>query len=58
MKHNGVTRFSLQNFLGPIVVLIAVTYFIGGSSTSLQLVTQLALCLFVMVLSLQIFVGN
>jgi hypothetical protein len=58
MKHGGVTKFSLQNLLGPIIVLILLTHFVGGASTSLQLITQMALCLFVMVLALQVFVGN
>jgi branched-chain amino acid transport system permease protein len=58
VKHGGVTKFSIQNLLGPIIVLILLTHFVGGASTSLQLVTQIALCLFVMVLALQVFVGN
>lgn len=58
MKHVGVTKFSIQNLLGPIVFLILLTQFVGGASTSLQLITQSALCLFVMVLALQVFVGN
>jgi len=58
MKHGGVTKFSMQNLLGPIVILILLTHFVGGASTSLQLITQFALCLFVMVLALQVFVGN
>ncbi len=58
MKHGGVTKFSIQNLLGPIIVLILLTHFVGGASTSLQLITQSALCLFVMVLALQVFVGN
>ena len=58
MKHGGVTKFSIQNLLGPIIILILLTHFVGGASTSLQLITQSALCLFVMVLALQVFVGN
>ena len=58
MKHRGVTKFSIQNLLGPIIILILLTQFVGGASTSLQLITQSALCLFVMVLALQVFVGN
>ena len=58
MKNLGVTKFSIQNLLGPIIVLILLTQFVGGASTSLQLITQFALCLFVMVLALQVFVGN
>lgn len=58
MKHDGITKFSIQNLLGPIIVLILLTQFVGGASSSLQLITQFALCLFVMVLALQVFVGN
>ena len=55
MKHGGVTKFSIQNLLGPIIILILLTHFVGGASTSLQLITQSSLCLFVMVLARQVF---
>ena len=58
MKHGGYTKFSLQNLLGPLALLTVATYFLNGASTSLQLITQFALCYFVMVLALQVFVGN
>jgi len=58
MKHGGLTKFSLQNLLGPIAVLIIMTFFLNRASTSLQLMTQFAICSFMMVLALQVFVGN
>jgi branched-chain amino acid transport system permease protein len=58
MKHGGLTKFSIQNLLGPIVILVIMTFFLNRASTSLQLMTQFAICSFMMVLALQVFVGN
>ena len=58
MRHGGVTKFSFQNLFGPIIIISALTFFVGRSSASLQLITQFTLCYFMMVLALQVFVGN
>ncbi len=54
----GVTRFHWQQLLGPIVVVIAVSYLTSGVSASFSYLTEGALALLVMVLSLQVFIGN
>jgi len=58
MRHGGVTKFSSQNLFGPIIIISALTFFVGRTSASLQLITQFTLCYFMMVLALQVFVGN
>ncbi|TSA20513.1 MAG: branched-chain amino acid ABC transporter permease [Actinomycetales bacterium] len=58
MRHGGVTKFSFQNLFGPIIIISALTFFVGRTSASLQLITQFTLCYFMMVLALQVFVGN
>jgi len=58
MKYAGITKFSYQNLLGPIILISLLTFTLDKASTSLQLLLQLSLCLFMMVLSLQVFVGN
>jgi len=55
---SGITHFSLTELLGPALILIVFSCLIGFSSASLMLTVQLALCYFVMVLALQVFVGN
>ncbi len=58
MRYGGVTKFSFQNLFGPIIIISALTFFVGRTSASLQLITQFTLCYFMMVLALQVFVGN
>lgn len=58
MKYAGITKFSFQNLLGPMVVLSLLTFTLDRASTSFQLLLQLSLCFFMMVLALQVFVGN
>jgi branched-chain amino acid transport system permease protein len=58
MKLRGVTRFSPENILAPLLLLTVITFFMNRASTSLQLIMQFALCYLMMVLALQIFVGN
>ena len=54
----GLTRFALQELLVPIALLLLVSWFFATRSPDLLLNIQQTLCLFVMVLALQIFVGN
>lgn len=58
MQHGGATKFSFQNLFGPIIIISALTFLVGRTSASLQLITQFTLCYFMMVLALQVFVGN
>lgn len=52
------TRFRPTEIFGPIVVVILVSYLVGTRSPELLLSVQNTLALFVMVLALQLFVGN
>jgi len=52
------TRFRWVELLGPIAVVALVSYSVGTRSSELLLNVQSTLALFVMVLALQIFVGN
>jgi branched-chain amino acid transport system permease protein len=54
----GLTSFKLQEFLGPLVVVAALSIAVGAISASLELAVQFALCNLVMVIALQVFVGN
>ena len=55
---SGVTRWRWAEVLGPIVLLVAVTYACAFVSTGMTFMVEGALALLVMVLALQIFVGN
>ncbi len=57
-KSMGLTSFSPQELFGPIAVLIISAYVVGTRSASLMLSVQFTLCFLVMVLALQVFVGN
>ncbi len=57
-KSMGLTSFSAQELFGPIAVLIISAYVVGTRSASLMLSVQFTLCFLVMVLALQVFVGN
>lgn len=52
------TRFRSLEILGPVLVVILVSYLFGNRSPELMLSVQNTLSLFVMVLALQLFVGN
>lgn len=55
---SGVTRFQWQQLLGPIFVVIVVALLASGVSASFIFLTQGTLALLVMVLALQVFIGN
>ena len=57
-KTKGLTRFSWQQLFGPILFLVGISYFVGSTGPDLMLGVQVTLCYLVMVLALQIFVGN
>jgi branched-chain amino acid transport system permease protein len=57
-KVDGLTRFHSQELLGPIAIVVALSILVAAISASLQLAVQFALCNLVMVLALQVFVGN
>ena len=57
-KLKGLTRFKSEELLGPLITVIILAIGVGTISASLQLAVQFALCNLVMVLALQIFVGN
>jgi branched-chain amino acid transport system permease protein len=52
------TRFRAQELFGPIAVVVIASYLVGTRSPELLLSVQNTLSLFVMVLALQLFVGN
>jgi branched-chain amino acid transport system permease protein len=52
------TRFRLTEILGPVLVVVLISYAVGTRSSELLLSVQNTLALFVMVLALQLFVGN
>ena len=57
-KLKGLTRFKSEELLGPLITVIILAIGVGAISASLQLAVQFALCNLVMVLALQLFVGN
>ena len=57
-KVKGLTRFSWQQILGPMLFLVGISYYVGNTGPDLMLGVQVTLCYLVMVLALQIFVGN
>ena len=54
----GVTRFQWQQLLGPIVVVVIVSYAASSVSASFAFLTEGTLALLVMVLALQVLIGN
>ena len=54
----GLTRFSARELLGPLMTVLVLSIGVGAISASLQLAVQFALCNLVMVIALQVFVGN
>ncbi len=54
----GVTRFQWQQLLGPIVVIVVLSYVISSISITFTFLTEGTLALLVMVLGLQVFIGN
>lgn len=61
MKNNkvdGITRFKSEEIIGPLIIVSILAVSVGLISASLQLAVQFALCNLVMVLALQVFVGN
>jgi branched-chain amino acid transport system permease protein len=61
MKNNkvdGITRFKSEEIIGPLIIVSILAIGVGLISASLQLAVQFALCNLVMVLALQVFVGN
>lgn len=54
----GVTRFRWLELLGPIAIVIAITYATSSVSASFSFLVQGTLAILVMVLGLQIFIGN
>ncbi len=61
MKNNklaGLTRFKAIELLGPLMVVLVLSITVGLLSASLELAVQFALCNLVMVLALQVFIGN
>ncbi len=61
MKNNkvdGITRFKSEEIIGPLIIVSILAISVGLISASLQLAVQFALCNLVMVLALQVFVGN
>ena len=54
----GVTRFQWQQLLGPIVVVVIVAYAASSVSASFAFLTEGTLALLVMVLALQVLIGN
>jgi branched-chain amino acid transport system permease protein len=57
-KLAGLTRFKPIELLGPLMVIFVLSITIGLLSASLELAVQFALCNLVMVLALQVFIGN
>lgn len=57
-KLAGLTRFKPIELLAPLVVVFVLSITIGLLSASLELAVQFALCNLVMVLALQVFIGN
>ncbi|MBM3720225.1 MAG: branched-chain amino acid ABC transporter permease, partial [Actinobacteria bacterium] len=54
----GLTRFNARELFGPLVTVLILSIGVGAISASLQLAVQFALCNLVMVIALQVFVGN
>ena len=54
----GVTRFQWQQLLGPIFVVVIVAYAASSVSASFAFLTEGTLALLVMVLALQVLIGN
>ena len=54
----GVTRFQWQQLLGPIFVVVIVAYAASSVSVSFAFLTEGTLALLVMVLALQVLIGN
>ncbi|MFM7873008.1 MAG: branched-chain amino acid ABC transporter permease, partial [Actinomycetota bacterium] len=54
----GLTRFNASELFGPLVTVLILSIGVGAISASLQLAVQFALCNLVMVIALQVFVGN
>lgn len=54
----GLTRFKPIELLVPLIVVFVLSITIGLLSASLELAVQFALCNLVMVLALQVFIGN
>jgi len=57
-KLAGLTRFKMVEIVGPFIVVSVLSISVGLLSASLQLAVQFALCNLVMVLALQVFIGN
>lgn len=57
-KVDGITRFKSEEIIGPLIIVSILAISVGLISASLQLAVQFALCNLVMVLALQVFVGN
>lgn len=57
-KVDGITRFKSEEIIGPLIIVSILAIGVGLISASLQLAVQFALCNLVMVLALQVFVGN
>ena len=57
-KVDGITRFKSEEIIGPLIIVSTLAIGVGLISASLQLAVQFALCNLVMVLALQVFVGN
>ncbi len=54
----GLTKFSFAELFIPLVVVASSSLWLSGRSTSLLLFIKFTLCYLMMVLSLQVFVGN
>jgi len=54
----GVTRFHWPELAGPIAVVVAVTYVVSSLGASSSFLVQGTLVTLVMVLALQVFIGN
>lgn len=54
----GLTQFTIVEVLAPIIIVAGLSTFLASRSTSLLLFVEFTLCYLVMVLALQVFVGN
>lgn len=54
----GLTQFTIVEVLAPIIIVAGLSTLLASRSTSLLLFVKFTLCYLVMVLALQVFVGN